>query len=863
MALLATGACSGSISCGSCGGSPLQPIPGGFDPAARIERAAQVRLSDSGAAFMEARFSDLVNAYARQSCGAVEDAPCPQAFGTSCDAARQICVDGGGTPQPVLGFEIEYTTQGSAIVCRDAPTDPNRRDCFAWLRLEGLDLTPAAPNRVRANVTTRLVSTVIPIRYANSILDLDCVVTLDSSAAGSPQQDIELVLELNRWTPPMGTPGDQLQVDVVEVNANIPDEDLAISGDPVHGGTGDALACGGLNAVGFLKAALISRLTDELGAIVEGQLDEMLGRPCGPQYVACPAGTTCNADQLCEHDGRVVPLELGLEGRADLTSLLGGLGGGSPGPTDVEFLVGGDSVADATGVTIGALGGAELVTLDPTCAMDLPSPRLRPTFAAPPPLPAEDLVDLDFDGAPETPYMVAGGLSEAFLDQVMWSLYGSGLFCQRIGAYDVDLLNTGSLGLLVPSLDQLTHADRYPWAVYPASLTLTPTTEPVLRLGSGEVDSSGASPALVDPLVEVVLDDVRVDLYAMLEERWMRLMTVQADITLGLGAVVNPANEVEVVLGDLTSAVSDVRVSNAELLAESEQELADAIPALIQLALPQITGAIPTIPLPGPAELGGFELQVLGLRGVESATPGLYPNLAVYADLDFFPALAGNLRAAADTTARVAALDVEPYAATLTLDVDGESPDGAPLEYQARVDGGLWSTFVRGPQVSLRRAALAVPGHHAVEVRARAQGDYRSLDPTPVVLDVLVDTEPPRLDVRATADGAGLQVRAADRVSREQVELTLVTEAGRRPLEPDGADRVAVPELAGAGRVSVEAVDEAGLVAEVLVREASGPVMVPRVEPTQGGCRAAAPSDLALWGLGLLGLFGLGLRRRR
>jgi MYXO-CTERM domain-containing protein len=884
--VLLSGACSGSISCSSCGGTPLDPIPGGFDPAARIPRAAQVRLSRTGLDFLETRFSDLVNAYARQSCGDVTDPPCPTGFGTTCNAGG-VCVDGGGVPQPVLGFEVEYTTSGSAVVCRDPEADPSRRDCFAWLRLEGLGLTPEGPNKVRANVVAKVITTDIPIRYANSILDLDCIVNLDSARSGSPLQDLELVIELVAWSPPSGAGGGQLQVNVLEVNANIPDEDLTVRGDPIQGGTGDAIACGGLNALGSLKAALLDQLTDQLGDILQEQLDEVLGWRCGrPADRACPSGATCNADGFCAVAGRVVPNELGLEGRADFASLLGGLSGGGQGQTDVAFLVGGNTTADAVGVNLSTLGGAELVTLDPACALELPSPRLRPSYAPPPPLPTDGRADLDWDGTPETPYMVAAGLSEAFLDQVMWSLYGSGVFCQTLSADDVDLLNTGSLGLVLPSLDLLTHADKYPWAVYPVALRLTPTAEPVISIGSGELTPGGATPTLVEPLIRIVLDDVRLDLTALIEERWVHLLTVQADLTLDLGATVNPSNEVELVLGDLGQAVTDVRVSQAELLAETPQELADAIPALIQLALPQLTGNLPSIPLPGPEALGGFELRVLGVRGVPGATPSVFPNLAVYADLDFIPALAGNLLVQAETEAHVAAVrfaggarsgpgpdDLPPLAAAraaggaepteVVLALGGAALPGQALEHQVRIDGGLWSPFFTAAQVSLPRAAFNVPGRHRVEVRARAQGEYRTLDPTPVVLDVVVDPEPPRAEVRVASDGLSLRVRAVDRVSRQRLGYTVELDGVARPATVDDAGRLAVPELADpAVAVAVVVADEQGLSTRVVVREA-GAWQVPAVEAEAGGCRCAAPGAGASWaGLGL-GLVALGALRRR
>ncbi len=869
--LLGAGACSGSVSCNSCAGTALDPIPGGFDPAARIERAAQIRVSQAGLTFLETRFSDLVNAYARQTCGAPEDVPCAQAFATSCDGASSVCVDAAGVPQPVLGFEIEYSLQGGAEVCRDDVNDPARRDCYAWLRLEGLTLTPEGPNRVRANINSRLVTTVIPIQYTTRILDLDCIITLDSSTTGSPLQDIEMVLELGAWVPPSGTNGGQFQINVVEVNALIPDEDLIVAGDPVHGSAGDAIACGGLNAIGSLKAALISQLTDELGSIIGTQLDEASGWTCGgPMDRACPTGTTCNVDSFCEYDGRIVPAELGLEGRADFASLLGGLGGGRPGQTDMAFLIGGDSSADPAGLNVAAIGGAELVTLDATCAQDLPSPRLRPGFSTPPELPTDGQVDLDFDGSNETNYMVAAGISQSFLDQVMWSLYGSGVFCQRISADDIALLNTGSLGLLVPSLGQLTHSDKYPWSVYGVSMTLTPTKEPYMEIGSGEVRTSGSSPDLIDPLIKIVLDDVRLDFTAQIEERWVHLMTIQSDIVLGLGATVNPANEIELVIGDLTQAVTDVQVFNADLLAETPQELADAIPALIQLALPQVTGALPSIPLPGPEGLGGFDLQVLGVRGVQSATSTAYPNLAVYADLDFVPGLAGNLRVSAQTVAKVVSVEMPSLtqmtssggalASTIHVDVDTQA---GRLQHQVRIDGGLWSPFIGGRLLSLTRKSFSVPGLHTVEVRARIVGDYRSLDATPVALSVVVDPEPPHLDVRQLADGQGLRIRSLDRVSRDRVQVSLLVDGQARLVVPDAEGRVDVPELQGDAELSVQSVDEQGNLAEVIVRSA-GQMQVPTVVGlAPGGCLCAKPATADHKPVWLAGLLGLLLLRRR
>src|SRR5688500_2694551 len=156
-------ACSGSVSCGGCAGNTLQPIPGGFDPAAQIERAAQVRVTNRGFDQIEQSFTDLLTAYVSMECGAPDSVPCPTDFEvvqggaanpSSCDVLEDVCIEQvSGEPGPLVGFEIERNEQSGAIVCRDELSDPNRRRCYAWLRFEGLALAPQSPNVIEATLT--------------------------------------------------------------------------------------------------------------------------------------------------------------------------------------------------------------------------------------------------------------------------------------------------------------------------------------------------------------------------------------------------------------------------------------------------------------------------------------------------------------------------------------------------------------------------------------------------------------------------------------------------------------------------------------------------------------------------------------
>lgn len=896
-AMLSAAACSGSVSCGGCAGSPLLPIPGGFDPAAQLERAAQIRLSNRGLDFIEAEFKDLLSAYVTMQCGGSTDVPCPTGFVTvpggapnpaSCDALQQVCVEAAtGGPGPLVGFELERTEQSGATICRDDLSDPNRRACYAWLRFEGLQLAPTAPDRVLATITAQIQSNVIPFRY--DALGMDCSVTINSAASGTVLQDIVVDARVTEWTAPSRVGGRQLQIVVDAVDAMIPDMDIQIERDPVHGSLDDLITCGLAN-LGVVKNALIPRLTGSLADIVQDEVAKALGMRCGrPGLEACPSLTSCNAEGFCEEDatGTIVPTRLGLEGRMDFSALLGGLTAGRPGQGDLSFLVGGQSSADTGGLAIGMLGGAEVVTPDPSCALILPSPRLRPGWIAPPALPAAETVDLDFDGTPETPYMVAAGVSEALLDQVLWTVYTTGLFCQSLSAYDIDLLNTGSLSLLVPSLAQLTHSDRHRHAIYPARVTLYPRAEPQITIGSGRIDESGSMPVLAEPLIDILLDDMELSFFAVIEERWVRLMTVTLDINVGLGALVTPSNAVQLVIGDLTMSLSDVRVTNSELLAEDPMELAMALPSLIQLALPQVAGAFPAIALPGGAELGGFELEVLGIRGVESA-PGVYPNLGIYADLSFDPSLVPSLLASAETSAEVAAVHVPapdrfsvrtpggPELPVVELLVESPAPEpsgsGGPVraEAQLRLDGGLWTPFfpVDGRVLRVQRPELLVQGRHVIEVRARWAGEYRTLDPTPAVVEVVIDAEPPRLTARILPDGSSILVDAYDVVSGDDLELSLRAGDSWRPLVLDEDGIAAVPELAAREvGLAVAATDRAGRRSELVLREEGAPPAVHSQVAVglddgcvcvRAGASAGAPGLGGLIAVGLLAALGLG-----
>jgi hypothetical protein len=309
---------------------------------------------------------------------------------------------------------------------------------------------------------------------------------------------------------------------------------------------------------------------------------------------------------------------------------------------------------------------------------------------------------------------------------------------------------------------------------------------------------------------------------------------------------------------------------------------------LIQLALPQLTGALPPFQLPTGADLGGFELTILGVRGVEGAAADTYPNLAIYADLGFDPTLVPPLSLAADTSARIQRVELPakeelaisaaggPKYPTVELELGGAAPEGMTLEYQVRVDGSLWTPFFRPANgiYVMKRPELLVQGRHHVEVRARVQGEYRTLDPSPVRLEVVIDAEPPRIDAEMAARDGGIIVRAFDVVSGDRIQLEVGVNGKYRSIAPELDGFVDLPEvLDAASGISVRATDEQGLTNEVILRTsleltASNPSLEAKSED-HGGCvciaRAGDASilSLLLLPLGVAGLFVRSRRRAR
>ena len=89
--------------------------------------------------------------------------------------------------------------------------------------------------------------------------------------------------------------------------------------------------------------------------------------------------------------------------------------------------------------------------------------------------------------------------------------------------------------------------------------------------------------------------------------------------------------------------------------------------------------------------------------------------------------------------------------------------DQQALEYQIRVDRGVWRVpYPARPDgtVYVADSHLMLPGTHLVQVRARYQDQYETLDATPAEFEVLIDPIAPH--VAARMNDAGLRIDVED-----------------------------------------------------------------------------------------------------
>lgn len=859
-----------SAGAGGCGGC-AEDIPGGFPPELRVNNAISAKLSKDGVEFFENRVGEIIEALAG---GLKFDVPCS-------DLTQSVTIPLVNQTLVLPIFVCDHAgnqacSQSGTAPPNDPtkPTSPPMKQCGAQAGIVDLDIAPTQNGSgVDVAVSLKLLvntGAIIADVITRDIVGVKsvcgekvrCSVEFDSNASGVQHVPLDVKLFLS-----LSNEGDILDLRLGDIKL----EDFVEMDDFNISGSGDldcSIICDGLD-IGFVKNLIFGFAKDLLNAEVKKVIDGFLCRSCTAD-VECPGTSTCQSN-MCMSGNKCVPLLIGLEARVGAGEMLASFGGSTSSLLDLYAVAGGRNIdqtpsvkVENQGIVLGIMGGTRSVVYDgsgsfiaPGVAKCVPQRtferRAQPTS-----------VKFDQEAQNARPaitgYQLGLSLSDSFLDQAMFNAYQSGLLCLDVDSNVSSFLSTSLFATFLPSLGMLTHNKDVPMLI-----SLRPKEAPHIIVGKGTMKEVNGQQVPDDPLLTVVMDDLQIDFYALLEDRFARLFSLRTDLRLPLSLEFTQDNKVKLVLADLKTLLTNTSAQNSEMLAEDPKVVADLIDAVVGLIQPLLADLLAPIDLP---EFSGFQIDIRQALGVIpfTAQPG-HEHLALFADLK----LAGAMPYTA--TSETSATLVEKFVpqrdallagarpkAVIDVSASGLKPrDFAGSEYSWRVNGGLWSPWTTQTRIEVAAPVLVFQGRHFVEVRSRERGVRQSEDPRPAGVIVEVDYEAPTVSLRLDPERRMVVTEAQDAVSRDD-ELRYSYRVSGSAWTSFGEPReFTLDDLGANPSLEVEVRDSSGLKARTWFGEPADQVdALPGTsgQATESGCASAGVSMLALSALALL-------RRRR
>lgn len=644
----------------------------------------------------------------------------------------------------------------------------------------------------------------------------------------------------------------------------------------------DISGCGALgdilgSVVDFLNSTLGNILTNLVVGLLKPQINALL-----QSFLPKPpglAGTLDTASLLSKFDA---PKNAGLETFVVAGGYVKGKGGG----LNLGIMSGINSDADPKTRTPGFTSEPAL------CVPVRPTPQLgQAPWMLPANVARKDFLlspANEFSGMPDpvdpmgNTQDVAIGLSRTFLDLVGFHVYNSGSLCLAVGGDALPQLNAGTLSVIVGSLGNIIEDRKAP-----LTMVLRPQTPLTFTVGAGDMS---------DPLIHIGISDMRIDFYAWLEERWVRLLTLGVDINAGVNLTVtkdaNGKPAIQPMLLGVDANNITIRVSNTDLLQETPQALESVFPSLINIATGALGGVIGPIALPSVA---GFSLDGLQIQRVQTSQddfvaiygtiitgtpaplidwsnpehPRTISSVRMNAAVDEIKApTQAQLRASfGDVSAGSAAARPSVKLALGTVD-----SLGLDVEYAWRIDGGMWRPWTRDANPTVEDAAFLLQGHHKIDVRSRVVNDW-STESEPMSLDVLIDSVSPELHpARDDKDPSRFAFGGFDIVSDSSKLLYAWGAAGAQRTEFSSQSTMSFNEataltLGGARKLVLYAKDEAGNIGSAAFDLGELGFHGRSTAPSTGGCNCelAGHGDDAGTRGGMLAMFlvALVLLRRR
>ncbi|MGQ0508948.1 MAG: hypothetical protein ACT4TC_26900, partial [Myxococcaceae bacterium] len=504
--------CSGGLTGGVPGCGELKPLPARF-AGPKADNAVNVRLAPSGINFVNSNWRTLLEAFLP---GQKLDFPFP------CQIADA----------PILG-SLAIADMGSANGAgrMDGRCDSQDLPKNISVTVTGFGMVPRAPDSLQVSLSLRIqTGRVFLASVGNSCLlqQLKCSFDLDSernteSRVNSFRATAKFTID-TRWDRLMAF--EVTSLDGAKVCGSggslaapmcLEPDDIDISGENVCGNISCTVA-----DIGRFKGFVLGMLSPMLETKVKEAVAAQACEQCGPNLPACPAlgttlkGTCDTLHGICMDSAvpnKCVPRFLGMEGRIAPAALAPNMG--VPESAQLDFSVAGGSAVNVdTGLNLGTRGG-----LTATAISDcVPA-------ATPPALLSVTAPNFDREATPGTPYHLGIAISQSFANLAVFNAHQAGALCLALSSETTPQLNSG-LFFFMPSLKKLVARDGKD---APMRAILKPKGPPTVTVGAGSFDPVSKKP--IEPLLTLSMKDVGIDLYVMLDERYVRRVSITPDGT--------------------------------------------------------------------------------------------------------------------------------------------------------------------------------------------------------------------------------------------------------------------------------------------------------------------------------------------
>ena len=663
----------------------MEPTPGGFPVAKRNPNAVQLRVTQSGLGKITADPAAVIGPLVGNAMNGVIDFNVP----ASCGGSTEICCV-NNMPQATCGpIAIDLVQRAG---------DPAR-----------LVLTPVA-GASRMDMTIRArVKTKMDLKIKTQ--GVTCDVNVDTTRGSNP--DVTITAQLGF---PLDGTLNTTRLNASNVSVALQDADIQLNGN---------LAC---TLAGFFIGFARGLIEDQIAGLIQDTLNEATCKACDSGNVAeCGSSlATACTDKTCMV-GSACMQELGLAGRLRGGSVLSSLSPGTTGAFDMYEVLGGYATTNNNGLAFGMLGGME--------PGGTQRDRCGPPATAPAPTTVAQSVFFQNNTRPDTgaAFDVGIGLHVSQLAQFAYAAYEGGFLCLTINGATISQLSTDTLSLISRSLADLNEGNS------PMAVGVRPQSPPEIVLGKNVFTDDGmGNKTLTEPLLDLKFKAMELDFFASVNDQYVRVFTVVADVRLPLGLQVTAAGELQPVFGDIEDAFTNLSVKNSDAVTESPDSLAQLFPNVLSLVLPQLSGGLSPIALP---ELGGLRLEVDAITATPQAVGGTDNSyMSIFATLAPITIAKpvetqvslGHIVRPDDATMKNPKLWRKGQGPTVQLSY-GDTPN---LEYSYRIDSGSWSPWSTNKTPTLRAGAFWLPATHTIEVRSREIDRPETIDTTPVTLEV-------------------------------------------------------------------------------------------------------------------------------